>query len=65
MLRPAQCRPVSRKAPLRGALLIGAGSAAALGERLRAVQQAAAAGQAPAPVAPLGCGAALTRTPVD
>ena len=44
--------PVSRKAPLRGALLIGAGSAAALGERLRAVQQAAAAGQAPAPVAP-------------
>ncbi|MGC2109356.1 MAG: beta-ketoacyl synthase N-terminal-like domain-containing protein, partial [Candidatus Korobacteraceae bacterium] len=42
----------SCKPPLRGALLIGAGSVAALTERLRFVQQAAAAGNAPAPAAP-------------
>ena len=40
------------KAPLRGALVIGADSPAAIAERLRVVQQAAAAGQAPAPMAP-------------
>jgi acyl transferase domain-containing protein len=40
------------KAPLRGALVIGATSPDLLAERLRLVQQAAAAGQAPAPVAP-------------
>ena len=42
----------SCKAPLRGALVIGAASAAALAERLRTVQKAAPAGQAPAPAAP-------------
>ncbi len=42
----------SCKAPLRGALVIGANSAADLVERLRAVQLAAAVGQAPAPAAP-------------
>jgi len=40
------------KTPLRGALVLGADSVSALGERLRLVQEAAAAGQAPAPVAP-------------
>jgi acyl transferase domain-containing protein/NAD(P)-dependent dehydrogenase (short-subunit alcohol dehydrogenase family) len=42
----------SCKAPLRGALVIGAASAAALAERLRTVQKAAEAGSAPAPAAP-------------
>jgi acyl transferase domain-containing protein/NAD(P)-dependent dehydrogenase (short-subunit alcohol dehydrogenase family) len=42
----------SFKAPMRGALVIGAQSEAALGERLRAVKKAAEAGQAPAPAAP-------------
>ena len=42
----------SYKAPLRGALVIGADSDAALAERLRAVQKAAVAGSAPAPAAP-------------
>jgi acyl transferase domain-containing protein/NAD(P)-dependent dehydrogenase (short-subunit alcohol dehydrogenase family) len=42
----------SSKAPLRGALVIGAASGAALAERLRAVQKAAEAGRAPAPAAP-------------
>ena len=42
----------TRKAPLRGALLIGATSEAELVERLRAVQKAAAAGNAPSPAAP-------------
>ena len=41
------------KAPLRGALVIGAASEAALVERLRAVQTEAAAGRAPAPSAPV------------
>ena len=42
----------SSKAPLRGALLIGAASEAALAERLRAVEKEAKAGHAPAPAAP-------------
>lgn len=42
----------ARKAPLRGALVIGGASEAALAERLRAVQKDAAAGRAPAPAAP-------------
>ena len=40
------------KAPLRGALVIGAFSEAALAERLRSVQKAAEAGRVPAPAAP-------------
>ena len=44
--------PTSFKAPLRGALVIGADSEAELVARLRAVQKAAAAGNAPAPAAP-------------
>jgi len=40
------------KAPLRGALVIGAASEAALIERLRAVEKDARAGQAPVPTAP-------------
>ena len=40
------------KAPLRGALVIGAASEAALVERLRAVEKEAAAGHAPAVAAP-------------
>ncbi|MGZ4812810.1 MAG: type I polyketide synthase, partial [Terriglobales bacterium] len=40
------------KAPLRGALVIGAASEAALVERLRAVEQDARSGRAPAPAAP-------------
>ena len=40
------------KAPLRGALVIGAASEAALVERLRAVEKDAKAGRAPAPTAP-------------
>ncbi len=42
----------SYKAPLRGALVIGAASEAALIERLRAVEKDAKAGKAPAPFAP-------------
>jgi len=42
----------SSKAPLRGALVIGAATEAALAERLRAVQNEAKAGRAPAPTAP-------------
>ena len=45
-------RPASCKAPLRGALVIGAASEAALAERLRAVQKDAEGGHAPAPAAP-------------
>jgi len=41
------------KAPLRGALVIGAVSGAALAERLRSVQTAAEAGRAPALAAPV------------
>ena len=44
---------VSRhKAPLRGALVIGAPSESGLAERLRSVQKAAEAGRVPAPSAP-------------
>jgi acyl transferase domain-containing protein/acyl carrier protein/NAD(P)-dependent dehydrogenase (short-subunit alcohol dehydrogenase family) len=43
----------SFKAPLRGALVIGADSEAALMERLRAIEKDAKAGHAPAPTAPL------------
>ncbi|MFZ0772104.1 MAG: SDR family NAD(P)-dependent oxidoreductase [Candidatus Sulfotelmatobacter sp.] len=42
----------SLKAPLRGALVIGAASEATLAERLRAVEKEAKAGRAPAPAAP-------------
>ncbi len=53
---PMQARPVvsssSRKAPLRGALVIGAASESELLERLREVQKSAQAGQAPAVAAP-------------
>ncbi len=44
--------PVANKVPLRGALVIGAASNAALVERLTAVQKAAQAGNAPAAAAP-------------
>ena len=44
--------PSACKAPLRGALLIGAASEAALVERLRAVMKDAEAGRAPAPAVP-------------
>ena len=44
--------PYSCKSPLRGALVIGASSEAALVERLRAVEEAAKAGNAPVPAAP-------------
>src|SRR5271169_5963154 len=43
---------ISRKAPLRGALVIGAATEAELIERLRLVQKDAAAGIAPPPAAP-------------
>ena len=43
---------VSRKAPLRGALVIGAATADELAARLSGVQKDAAAGRAPAPAAP-------------
>jgi len=42
----------ARKAPLRGALVIGATTDAELAERLTAIQKAAAAGEAPVPAAP-------------
>ena len=44
--------PSQFKTPLRGALVIGAASEAALAERLRAVEKDAKAGRAPAPIAP-------------
>jgi acyl transferase domain-containing protein/NAD(P)-dependent dehydrogenase (short-subunit alcohol dehydrogenase family)/acyl carrier protein len=43
---------VGHKAPLRGALVIGAQSEAGLTERLRSVQKAAESGRSPAPSAP-------------
>ncbi|MFZ0912714.1 MAG: SDR family NAD(P)-dependent oxidoreductase [Candidatus Korobacteraceae bacterium] len=49
---PPSNAAASYKAPLRGALVIGASSDAALAERLQAVQKDAAAGRAPAPTAP-------------
>ena len=45
-------RSSSYKAPLRGALVIGAASEAALAERLRKVEKDAKSGRAPAPTAP-------------
>ncbi len=47
---------VSYKAPLRGALVIGAASDAELAARLQAIQKDAAAGRAPAPAAPAESG---------
>src|SRR5208283_946627 len=49
---PPSSAAVAYKAPLRGALVIGAASEAALIERLLSVQKDAAAGRAPAPAAP-------------
>jgi acyl transferase domain-containing protein/NADP-dependent 3-hydroxy acid dehydrogenase YdfG len=49
---PPSPAAVAYKAPLRGALVIGATSDAAIAERLQAVQKDAAAGRAPAPTAP-------------
>src|SRR5208283_2531542 len=49
---PPSPAAVAYKAPLRGALVIGATTAAALAERLQVVQKDAAAGRAPAPAAP-------------
>ncbi|MDR3749066.1 MAG: SDR family NAD(P)-dependent oxidoreductase [Acidobacteriota bacterium] len=46
---PAQ---VSLKSPLRGAVVVGAASEAELVERLRGLQKAAAAGNAPPPIVP-------------
>ncbi len=43
----------SYKAPLRGALVIGANSESALAERLRAAEKEARAGRAPVPTVPL------------
>jgi len=48
----ALASPSLYKAPLRGALVIGTASNAALIERLRAIQKEAQLGHAPAPVAP-------------
>ena len=42
----------SAKAPLRGALVVGGSSDGELAQRLKAIQKDAAAGRAPAPVAP-------------
>jgi acyl transferase domain-containing protein/acyl carrier protein len=44
--------PVARKAPLRGALVLGGDTTAALGAQLDTVARAAAAGDAPPPAAP-------------
>src|SRR5664280_2463960 len=49
---PPSTAAVSYKAPLRGALVIGAVSDAALVERLNAIQTDAAAGRSPVPAAP-------------
>ena len=49
---PASASPSSYKAPLRGALVIGATSESLLAERLRAVEKEARAGHAPAPAPP-------------
>ncbi|HEX4982311.1 MAG TPA: SDR family NAD(P)-dependent oxidoreductase [Ilumatobacteraceae bacterium] len=54
------------KAPLRGALVLGAATEAELGEQLRAVQADAAAGRAPAPEAPTAAAlAAPERIAID
>jgi acyl transferase domain-containing protein len=49
---PAPVQPAGTKAPLRGAAVLGAASETGLVERLRAIHQAAAAGQPPAPAPP-------------
>jgi len=49
---PSSSAGVSRKTPLRGALVIGAATQDELTTRLIAVQKEAAAGRAPAPAAP-------------
>ena len=49
---PVAASETARKAPLRGALVIGEASEAALIERLRAVQKSAQAGDVPTPAAP-------------
>ena len=51
-ITPVVTGGVSRKAPLRGALVVGAATEAELVERLRSIHKAAAAGEAPSPVAP-------------
>ena len=56
---------VSYKAPLRGALVIGATSDAALIERLLAVQKDAAGGSRTSPCCPSGIGPARARTTGD
>src|SRR5271169_4448780 len=43
---------ISRKVPLRGALVVGAATEAELIERLSSIQKAASAGNAPSPAAP-------------
>jgi acyl transferase domain-containing protein/acyl carrier protein len=50
--QPEHSQSLQPKPPLRGALLVGAASAAALAERLQVVQKDAASGRAPAPAAP-------------
>jgi acyl transferase domain-containing protein len=47
-----EAAPTAAKAPLRGALLLGATSPAALAERLGEIENVAKAGRAPAPTAP-------------
>ncbi len=49
---PVVTGEISRKAPLRGALVVGATTEAELAERLSSIQEAAAAGDVPSPVAP-------------
>jgi len=50
---PAPTHQEGRKAPLRGALVIGGASPSALAERLRAVNEQARAGRVSAPAAPV------------
>ena len=50
---PGSSPSISLKTPLRGALVIGSDSQAGLMQRLRAVEQEAAAGRAPDPAPPL------------
>ncbi|HET9409583.1 MAG TPA: SDR family NAD(P)-dependent oxidoreductase [Candidatus Sulfotelmatobacter sp.] len=52
MAKQPPSAPASYKAPLRGALVIGASSESDLAERLRAVEKAAKSGIAPQPAAP-------------
>ena len=62
----ANLNPAQYKAPLRGALVVGAASQAALADRLRAVQKDAEAGRTPAPSAPAESDLrALERVAID